>query len=378
MRAPLLLICASPSMARSNDTRRGGGAAERSREPQTLDELHEVVLHGHRVFYRGAGSGPVVVLVHGITSTSATWANVLPYLAERFTVIAPDLLGHGESAKPRGDYSLGAYASGIRDLLIALGHERATVVGHSLGGGVAMQLAYQFPEHCERLVLVSSGGLGREITALLRAASLPGSELVLPLLVNERLLGAGRAAGRLLGRIGLRVHTDLGEVLRGHASLADGDARAAFIHTLRTIVDPGGQRVDASDRLYLAQAIPFLIVWGERDPIVPVEHAHAAHRLVPGSRLELFPNAGHFPHLDDPLRFVRLLTNFIETTEPAEVHAKRWTELLRSGAPSGSVGRPSLRPRDGRRAEDSHTRSLNRPATEAEARARRAAPSSSA
>ena len=129
------------------------------------DQLHEIVLHGHRVFYRSAGSGPVVVLVHGITSTSATWANVLPYLAERFTVIAPDLLGHGESAKPRGDYSLGAYASGIRDLLLALGHERATFVGHSLGGGVAMQLAYQFPEHCERLVLVSSGGLGREISA---------------------------------------------------------------------------------------------------------------------------------------------------------------------------------------------------------------------
>src|SRR5215216_885953 len=185
MRAPLLLICASPSMARSNDTRRGGGAAERSREPQTLDELHEVVLHGHRVFYRGAGSGPVVVLVHGITSTSATWANVLPYLAERFTVIAPDLLGHGESAKPRGDYSLGAYASGLRDLLAYLGHDSATVVGHSLGGGIAMQFAYQFPERCERLALVDSGGLGREVHLLLRAAALPGADLVLPLIAAD-------------------------------------------------------------------------------------------------------------------------------------------------------------------------------------------------
>ena len=297
-----------------------------------FDAVREIVLHGHRVFYRSAGSGPVIVLVHGITSTSATWANLLPYLAETFTVIAPDLLGHGESAKPRGDYSLGAYATGIRDLLIALGHERATFVGHSLGGGVAMQLAYQFPEHCDRLVLVSSGGLGREITALLRAASLPGSELVLPLLVNEQLLRAGRAVGRLLGRLGLRVHTDVGEVLRGHASLSDGEARSAFLHTLRTIVDPSGQRVDASDRLYLAQAVPFLLVWGERDPIIPVEHAHQAHRLVPGSRLEIFPNAGHFPHLDDPLRFVRLLIDFMKTTEPANVHSGRWGELLRSGS----------------------------------------------
>src|SRR6478735_4376637 len=176
--------------------------------PRTFD-LQEIELHGHCVAYREAGSGPVIVLVHGITSTSATWERVMPALAERFTVIAPDLLGHGESAKPRGDYSLGAYASGIRDLLVALGHQRATFVGHSLGGGVAMQLAYQFPEHCERLVLVSSGGLGRDITPLLRAASLPGSELVLPLLVNDQLIGAGRVAGRVLGRLGLRVHTDV-------------------------------------------------------------------------------------------------------------------------------------------------------------------------
>jgi len=201
-------------MSRPNSTDLAGardpGSAEPPRETNVnelatgLAGLHEIVVHGHRVFYRSAGSGPVVVLVHGITSTSATWANVLPYLAERFTVIAPDLLGHGASAKPRGDYSLGAYASEIRDLLIALGHDRATVVGHSLGGGVAMQLAYLFPEHCDRLVLVSSGGLGRDITALLRAASLPGSELVLPLLVNDRILAAGHTVGRALGRIGLR------------------------------------------------------------------------------------------------------------------------------------------------------------------------------
>jgi pimeloyl-ACP methyl ester carboxylesterase len=312
-------------MATTVKPRRSAGAANGAGE-----ELREVVLHGHRVFFRSAGTGPVVVLVHGITSTSATWANTLPYLAERFTVVAPDLLGHGESAKPRGDYSLGAYASGIRDLLLALGHERATFVGHSLGGGVAMQLAYQFPEHCERLVLVSSGGLGRDITVLLRAASLPGSELVLPLLVNERLLGAGRFVGRLLGRTGLRVHTDVGEVLRGHASLSDGEARSAFLHTLRTIVDARGQRVDATDRLYLAESIPFLIMWGERDPIIPIEHGRAAHRLVPGSRLEVFPGAGHFPHLEDPLRFVRLLSDFMEHTEPAEVDAGRLGELLRS------------------------------------------------
>ena len=170
----------------------------------------------------------------------------MPYLATRFTVIAPDLIGHGDSAKPRGDYSLGAYASGVRDLMVTLGHERATFVGHSLGGGVVMQLSYQFPERCERLVLVDSGGLGRELSVLLRAATLPLSEVVLPLLASTRLLDAGRSVGRFAGRLGLRAGTDMAELARGHASLEDPEARAAFVHTLRTIVDPMGQRVNAS------------------------------------------------------------------------------------------------------------------------------------
>jgi pimeloyl-ACP methyl ester carboxylesterase len=294
-------------------------------------ELKEIELHGHCVAYRSAGSGPVIVLVHGITSTSATWERVMPALARRFTVIAPDLLGHGGSAKPRGDYSLGAHASGVRDLLIALGHERATFVGHSLGGGVAMQLAYQFPERCERLVLIDSGGLGSEVNFLLRLATLPGAELVLPLLASERVLGAGRGVSRLFGRIGLKVHTDVAEMARGHASLADREARAAFVHTLRTIVDPTGQRVSANDRLYLAEEMPFLIIWGQRDSIIPVEHAHAVHRRVPTSRLEVFEDAGHFPHVDEPLRLVEVLTDFIDSTEPAEVEPERWRELLRKG-----------------------------------------------
>jgi pimeloyl-ACP methyl ester carboxylesterase len=293
--------------------------------------LNHVTIHGHRVAYRSAGpdDGPVLVLVHGITSTSATWLPIMPALADRgFTVVAPDLLGHGESAKPRGDYSLGAYASGIRDLMVALGHERATFVGHSLGGGVAMQLAYQFPERCERLVLVDSGGLGREVSLLLRAATLPGAEFVLPLLAAGGLVDAGRAVGRFLDRIGVRVMTDVEEMARGHASLHQSDAREAFLNTLRTIIDPGGQRVNATDRLYLAENVPFLIVWGARDPIIPVEHGRTAHELVPNSRLEIFDEAGHFPHVDEPDRFARLLLEFLEETEAASVEPWEWRELL--------------------------------------------------
>jgi pimeloyl-ACP methyl ester carboxylesterase len=294
-------------------------------------ELQEMTLHGHRIAFRAGGSGPVLVLVHGITSTSRTWERIFPLLARNFTVIAPDLLGHGQSAKPRGDYSLGAYASGVRDLLVALGHEHATFVGHSLGGGVAMQLAYQFPERCERLVLVGSGGLGRDVSVLLRAATLPGSDVVLPLLVNHYLLDAGRLAGSLLGRLGLRAGTDVAEMARGHASLADRDARAAFVHTLRAIVDAGGQRVDARDRLYLAEHVPFLIVWGEHDSIIPAAHGRDAHALVPSSRLEIFERSGHFPHVDEPTRFIELLEEFVSTTAPAAVEPDQWRELLRVG-----------------------------------------------
>src|ERR687887_1787187 len=151
----------------------------------------EVELHGHRVSYRSAGSGPVVLLVHGIAGTSEQWADVAPVLAEEFTVVAPDLLGHGQSAKPQGDYSLGAYAVSLRDLLIVLGHRRASVVGHSLGGGIPMQFAYEYPVFCERMVVVDSGGLGAQVHPLLRAATLPGAELVLPPIAHSPLPAVG-------------------------------------------------------------------------------------------------------------------------------------------------------------------------------------------
>jgi pimeloyl-ACP methyl ester carboxylesterase len=293
---------------------------------------HEIELHGHPVTYRCAGEGPALVLIHGITSSSQTWRAVLPGLAEHYTVIAPDLLGHGRSAKPRGDYSLGSYASGIRDLLLALGHPTATVVGHSLGGGIAMQLAYQFPERVERLALVSSGGLGREVNLLLRAATLPGAEYVLPLLCRAGLRVPVGAVAGLLGRVGWKPSADMQGMAEGFASLGEDGARRAFVHTARSIIEPSGQRVSAIDRLYLAEQMPTLILWGERDPMIPAAHGRAAQAAMPHSRLEIFEKAGHFPFNDEPARFVAVLHDFMETTEPAGFDEEHVRNLLLGGS----------------------------------------------
>lgn len=296
-------------------------------------ERSEIVLHGHQVSYRRTGKGPLLVLIHGIAGTSATWEDVMPRLGARHTVLAPDLLGHGDSGKPQGDYSLGAYANTIRDLVEALGRQRATIVGHSLGGGVALQFAYQFPERCERLVLVASGGLGREVHLLLRAAALPGAETVLPWLSVAGRHSVGRVV-HVLGKMGLRASSDLEETWRSFVSLAEPDARRAFLHTVRGIIDLGGQRVNASDRLYLAEGLPTLILWGEDDPLIPVRHAYEAHERMRGSRLEIFPDAGHFPHRDDPERFADVLLDFLETTRPMHFDAKRLRDRLRTGSRS--------------------------------------------
>jgi pimeloyl-ACP methyl ester carboxylesterase len=291
-------------------------------------ELRHIEIHGHRVGYRTAGSGPVIVLIHGMAGSSATWRHVMPALAEHFTVVAPDLVGHGASEKPRGDYSLGAFASGLRDLLLALGHERATLVGQSLGGGVAMQFAYQFPERCDRLVLVSSGGLGDEVNVLLRLLALPGSDLLLAVGCNRWIHDAGATVVGWLGRIGLHPGRNVTEVWDSYGSLAEADTRTAFTHTLRSVVDVGGQRVSAADRLYLASEVPTLIVWGDHDRIIPVEQGRATHELIPGSRLEIFEGTGHFPHCDHPDRFCEVLTDFMHTTSASTMSAAQWRDRL--------------------------------------------------
>ncbi|HLZ38393.1 MAG TPA: alpha/beta fold hydrolase [Mycobacteriales bacterium] len=294
-----------------------------------------VSLHGHQVHYVKAGNGPVLVLLHGVLGNRQSWAHLMSVLAQDFTLIAPDLLGHGESAKPLGDYSLGAYAGTLRDLMETLEIPSATIVGHSLGGGVAMQFAYLFPERCERLVLVSSGGLGRELSFLLRAPTLPGSEWLLPLVGSRWVRSRSEALGRQLRRLGLRASPDILEAWRGFSTLGDGESRRAFLATIRTIVGPGGQTVDAHEKMYLFEDLPVQLVWGARDRLIPVWHASVTHQAIPGSRLEVFERAGHFPHLCDPERFAGVLRDFVQTTPPRDYDAMRWRAMLaRTSAPT--------------------------------------------
>jgi pimeloyl-ACP methyl ester carboxylesterase len=276
-----------------------------------------ITVNGDRIVYRSAGDGPVLLLVHGMAGNSLTWRHVMPALARQFTVLAPDLLGQGQSDKPRGDYSLGAHANTLRDLLDALGYERATLVGQSLGGGVVMQFAYQFTERCERLVLVDSGGLGREVTHYLRVLTVPGFESVFPLFCAPWLRDAGNRVATWLGRAGVRPTPVHQEIWRSYASLANAANRRAFFRSLRDVIDFSGQAVSALGRLHRVAQLPTLIMWGAQDPFIPVSHAIAAHAAIPGSRLEIFDGVGHYPHCEAPERFVQVLIDFIASTEPA-------------------------------------------------------------
>lgn len=307
--------------------------------PRTRHEVQYLTIHNHRRAFVKVGSGPALLLLHGLGCDHTTWEPVIDDLAKRFTVIAPDLLGHGLSAKPRADYSVGGYANGVRDLLTVLGIDRVTVVGHSFGGGVAMQFAYQFPERTERLVLVASGGLGPEVTPAIRAITTPGFHQAMGVATLPGVRHAGLAGLRAASRLPLTATRDLDEVADIYDSFKDPAARHAIRHVVRAVVDWRGQIVTMADRAYLTQAMPMCVVWGRDDRVIPVSHAANAAALAPQARVEVIPNSGHFPHKDHPQRFTKIVTDFVRSTQPATYSRARWRRLLRDGhvAPVGPV-----------------------------------------
>jgi pimeloyl-ACP methyl ester carboxylesterase len=275
--------------------------------------LDTAILHGHELSYVDKGAGPAVLFIHGLLGSHRNWAHLVDELDSQHRVIVPDLFGHGMSAKPMGDYSLGAHAATLRDLLDRLDIDTVTVVGHSLGGGIAMQFCYLFPERVERLALVASGGLGRTVSPLLRSATLPGAEWVLPVLASQWVRGSVDTVGRVLSLAGWRAGADARIAWEGFASLSDADSRRAFLATTRAVMDPGGQSISAHDHLPALSPIPTLVVWGARDRLIPAGHAERARGAFDGAQVEIFEAAGHFPHLEEPERFAALLGDFMSS-----------------------------------------------------------------
>jgi pimeloyl-ACP methyl ester carboxylesterase len=300
-------------------------------------DLQYVTIHGHRRAYVMKGQGPAILLLHGMACDHTNWLPVIDRLAERHTVIAPDLLGHGHSDKPRADYSVAGYANGMRDLLTVLGIDRVTVVGHSLGGGVAMQFAYQYPERTERLALLAPGGLGAEVTPVIRAVTLPGFHAAMGLLTMPGVRHLISGTMRHLNGFDHASVRDLGEIADIIDHMKDPRERRALIHVVRACIDLRGQIITMVDRAYLAQEMPMCVIWGEDDMVIPAKHAEHIRHLAPGARVHVLPRVGHFPHRDAPEETVELLHRFVVETKAATHHRGRWRALLRNGAPAGRV-----------------------------------------
>ena len=298
---------------------------------ETFD-VQFVTLHGHRRAFVKAGSGPALLLLHGLACDHTSWDPVIKDLAKRYTVIAPDLLGHGLSDKPRADYSLGGYANGMRDLLTVLGVERVTVVGHSFGGGVAMQFAYQFPERTERMILLAPGGFGPEVSPFIKLIQAPGWEPLMHLLTQPGIRHVSTAAMRTLASSGVGRARDLAEVADIMESWKDPRTRFAIRHLVRAVIDWKGQIVTMTDRAYLTETMPMLVIWGRDDQVLPVRHVNTAASLASQAVTEVFPNSGHFPHKDHPDRFVKVVNHFMKSTVPSTYSRARVRSLLKRGS----------------------------------------------
>jgi pimeloyl-ACP methyl ester carboxylesterase len=266
-----------------------------------------------------------LLLIHGLGGTRKTWRYLIEDLARTHTVIAPDLPGHGDSDPPAGDYSLGAHACALRDLMMALGYRRFSIAGHSLGGGVALQTAYQFPERIDRLLLISSGGLGPEISYALRAATLPGADSVV-----AALSALPNAVTRRAMKVvpGLVSQSDAGQIADVLSELRDSKRRTAFIRTARSVIDWRGQAVSAQRQTALLNGVPVLIAWGDSDTTIPPEHHRAFATHVPGAATIEIAGAGHFPHETDSAQLLGPMLTFLASTLPFAYSESSWVDRL--------------------------------------------------
>lgn len=285
-------------------------------------ETEEFVdLNGTQVSYRHfLGQGTPVLLVHGVGSSIDTWSEVYSRLTQTGrSVVAVDLFGHGKSGSGNGDYSLGANATMLRDVLNFLDIDQVHLVGHSLGGGVSMQMFYQYPDRITSLTLIASGGLGIEVGMSLRAATLPGSELVIRVISRPEVTSTLKSVVGVLEVFGVRRHGFDDRLIQTLQDLQDEEKLSGFVNTLRSVIGIRGQRVSALNRLALVNPERTLIIWGDRDPMLPPAHGYALHELLPGSRIVIVPNGGHDPHGDSPALVFNELVDHIERAEVASI-----------------------------------------------------------
>jgi pimeloyl-ACP methyl ester carboxylesterase len=282
----------------------------------TEGKRRTVLAGGHVLAYQEAGpaDGSVVVLLHGLASDSDTWDRALAPLASHgLRVLALDLLGHGESDKPNSTYLLTDFADSLGCFLDALGIASATLCGHSFGGAIALFFGSRHPERVERVVLVSTGGLGREVHPVLRAAALPVAPAVLRAAMRPGLRRLYRRPG--LHRA-LRLTPDnLVNLKRAARALGSDAGQASFFASLRGVIAPSGQRTASAEMRAFAERVPTLLIWNEGDPVIPLAHAQAlADRAQQRSRLVVFPNRGHEPHRRNAELFADEVAAFVQSS----------------------------------------------------------------
>ena len=326
-------LCVDSAVSRSATTgpHTAAGAASRATPSITSEETR---VFGHRIRYLTGGAGEPVLLLHGLADTADAWGRVLPTLATRCRVFAPDLLGCGDSDKPAVDYSLWAQATYLRHFMDNVGIERAIIVGHSLGGGLALHMYMQYPERVSRLALIASGGMGRDLPLSLRLCTLAGSSPVIGALLGSRHQRhpVARVGHTVLGRLwpataaADRARHTAAAMLSADEALTNAEeagilerlrepaARAAFLATLRSVGSLRGQRGSALHALSLIDT-PVLLIHGERDATIPVSHGHTALTRLKRGRLSVIPSCGHCPQRETPEQVSSLLLDFFAADE---------------------------------------------------------------